>query len=145
MRYKATVNGNVPLTDEEEAELDEVQNEYNSLSNKRIRLKKAVEARRLVAEFSEISVGNTSITTDSYAQLKIVGALNFSGRNPERRITWKTKTGFVELTKEDIENIADIVGEYVTKCYEAEKRHYDEIDNLSSEDVESYDIERFWP
>lgn len=110
-------------------------------------LKARVTAKREQVETGGTTVAGMQVKTDAGSQAKLTGALNFVGRNPNRTIKWKkADSTFAAINKATIETLSDAVGEFVTKCFDAEAAHYAAIDALTTpEQLAAYDITTGWP
>ena len=108
------------------------------------KLKQSVTEKRTLIENGGTTIAGIPIATDQQSQARLTGALSFTGRNPNRKISWKTSSGqFVQLTKAQIEGLVDGAGEFIAKCFDNEAAHYAAIDTLTT--VATYDINTGWP
>ena len=113
----------------------------------KVDLKARVTTQRKTIEYGGTQVGGVAVATDPESQMKLSGALAFTGRNPTRRIKWKSAQGVhAELTAAQIAVIADAVGEFVAQCFDAEAAHYAAIDVLTTHAaIAAYDVTAGWP
>ena len=58
---------------------------------------------------------------------------------------WKGENGWVLVTLEDIEPLAQAVAQFVRACFMAEKQHQDAIDTLTLADAINYNVNLGWP
>ena len=105
---------------------------------------------RYKIEVAGLSLNSMTISTDRQAQALIHGARTIAEsrikENDNRVFDFKTKSGWVELTSEQIVLIADAVGDHVQACFTNEKYHGEKIkDLLTSKELEAYDYTSGWP
>lgn len=106
----------------------------------------ALAAKRWAVETGGILINGAKIHTDIDTQTKISGALQLVNRVPETLIDWKAATGWIQLSKEDVEAIADRVGQHIQACFSRERSLTEAIMNAgNAEDVEAIDINSGWP
>lgn len=109
--YNKLVNGEiVPMTAQEIAERQAEEAAANSA-----RLEAHLPAYRYKRENEGITVSGVTIPTDIATRTNLLGA---KGLNTS--IKWKTASGFVLLSAEQISAIATAVGQHVQKCFDAE-------------------------
>lgn len=77
------------------------------------------EYRRLM-ENGGVEVDGSLIQTDSESRANILGASQLGVT-----VNWKTENGFVELSAEQLNGIAFMVGTHVQKCFNAERIVYE--------------------
>lgn len=96
-------------------------------------IKQKIAADRYAVEVAGVSLPNGEvIATDRESQSKIAGALLYVQRNPSATINWKTESGWVTLTKADIENFADLIAAHVQACFDAEKAQVEHLQSLKT-------------
>lgn len=124
-----------------------VTSKWATLADAQTELRTRVTQKRHQVETGGTTIGGVAIKTDIESQSKLSGALSFVTRNTTRNITWKNATNqFTVLTKAQIEGLSDGVGEFITKCFEAEAAHYSAINNLLNLPAAlTYDINTGWP
>lgn len=74
-----------------------------------------------------IVVSGAHVQTDTEARANILGAVSLGAS-----INWKTKSGFVTLTAQQISDIATAIGQHVQKCFDAEKNVLENIDSYDT-------------
>lgn len=92
-------------------------------------LKNHVANLRWIREQEGLALPNGAvIKTDRESQAIVNGALNFVQLNPAAVIDWKGENGWIQLTKNEIEQIAYLVGTLVEKAFSKEKYWHEVID-----------------
>lgn len=145
--HRATAEGDIPLTPDEEAEVLAERAEYDSLANKKRRLKARLHKKRLEVEHGGAIVAGAAVATDAESQMRIFNALSFTARNPARVLKRRNNDGtFSNVNASQMVALADAVGEFVAKCGDNEAAHVAAIDALPTTGaVDSYDITTGWP
>ena len=88
----------------------------------------------------------TAIRTDRESQATLTGAYVFSQLHPAVPVDWKGASGWVQLTAEQIAQMAAAVGQHVQALFSAERAHYEAIESLTSlQAVAGYDVFARWP
>ena len=80
----------------------------------------AIAARRYQAEVGGITLNGLQIDTDDRSKLLINGAALEVTIDPAYAMQWKTPTGFVDLTGEQVIGIARAVRAHVQACFDRE-------------------------
>ena len=91
-------------------------------------LKSYAAAKRYDVETGGLVVNAMSIATDRQSQAMISGAYNLVTATPQS-VQFKTGTGFVTLTPEDVTTIALAVGQHVQACFAKEAEVVEAIDS----------------
>jgi len=84
-----------------------------------IKLKK-LSKLRFEKETAGIDFGGTIIRTDLESQSKIAGAYNTVQINPDILINWKGENGWIQINKDDILIISNLVSMHIQSCYTRE-------------------------
>ena len=79
-----------------------------------------IAARRYEAEVCGIVAAGLTIATDDRSKLLINGAAVEAVLDPAYTMQWKTPTGFVELTGEQVIGVARAVRAHVQACFDRE-------------------------
>ena len=79
-----------------------------------------VAQSRYASEISGITVDNIKIKTDRESQALITGAALQVLLDPAYTCNWKTESGFVTLTSEQIQAVAVAVRQHVQGCFDRE-------------------------
>ena len=110
------------------------QEKFNQLKSAKFQ---EIALMRYKEETNGVYFNNTLIKTDRDSQSTINNAVTAVLRNPDIVIKWKSDTNvWVELKKEDILAIADIVINHVQSCFNKEKELSDKIDEaITAEEI----------
>lgn len=79
-----------------------------------------IASRRYEAEIAGITLNELQINTDDRSKLLINGAALEATIDPAYSMPWKTPTGFVDLTGEQVIAIARAVRAHVQACFDRE-------------------------
>jgi hypothetical protein len=79
-----------------------------------------IAARRFQAETGGAVVEGLAVNTERDSQSLLTGAAFAASLDPEYRIKWKTGSGFVELTGEQVIALASAVRAHVQACFDRE-------------------------
>ena len=79
-------------------------------------------------EASGVTISGMPVSTDRESQALITGAVVWSQLNPSGTRKWKTGVGFVSLTAQQIQAIANAVATHVQACFDLEGELVEEID-----------------
>ncbi|MCQ9423489.1 DUF4376 domain-containing protein [Pseudomonas sp. LJDD11] len=79
-----------------------------------------IAARRYQAETAGITFEGMAVATDDRSQTLITGAALQALIDPEYSLQWKTATGFVQLTGQQILALASTVRAHVQACFDRE-------------------------
>ncbi|CAB5556314.1 Uncharacterised protein [Pseudomonas putida] len=79
-----------------------------------------IAARRFQAETGGAVVEGLTVNTERDSQSLMTGAAFAASLDPEYRIKWKTASGFVELTGEQVIALATAVRAHVQACFNRE-------------------------
>lgn len=88
-----------------------------------------IAAARYEAECAGITIQDVEIATDRDSQGLILGAVVQAQTTPDYIVQWKTKSGFVILTAEQIIAIATAVRAHVQACFDREAYYSQQIDD----------------
>lgn len=144
--FKATANGNVPMTAQEEAEFVAEQAANNSLPNKKARLRESINTEKKSRDLKGVNVNGNKYSTDFSARLQLANAMVLLGRNPGGLATIEDKNGdIVQLDIIALGVVYDAVNAYIDSVSMAKKAHFDAIKLLKSDNIDSYDINTLWP
>ena len=91
-----------------------------------------------IVDTSQIGRSNLQGTILTYE----IGILNKTSDS----VPWKFENGFLDLTYDQLKEIASFVTDYIEKLFLAEKQHYEAIEGLSTEEeLQKYDTNQYWP
>lgn len=79
-----------------------------------------IASRRYQAEIAGITLNGLQINTEDRSKLLINGAALEAAIDPAYTMQWKTPTGFVELTGEQVIGVARAVRAHVQACFDRE-------------------------
>lgn len=102
----------------------------------------SIAARRYDAEVAGIIVNGLQIITDDRSKLLINGAALEATIDPNYTMQWKTPTGFVELTGQQVIGIARAVRAHVQACFD---REAELLTALNAGTVTDAMLEQGWP
>lgn len=91
-----------------------------------------IAAARYEAECAGITIQGVEIATDRDSQGLILGAVVQAQTTPDYIVQWKTKSGFVTLTAEQIIAIATAVRAHVQACFDREAYHLEQIESATT-------------
>lgn len=104
--------------------------------------REAIAARRYQAEVAGIELNGLQINTEDRSKLLINGAALEATIDPAYVMQWKTPSGFVSLTGEQVIAIARAVRAHVQACFDREAELLAELDAGTLADEV---LEHFWP
>lgn len=144
--FKATSHGSVQMTAQEESEFVAEQASSNSLPNKKLKLREAVNDAKKTRDSKGVVVGGVRYNTDFVSRLQFANAMVYLGRNPSGVATVEDKNGdVVQLDLTAMGAVFDAVNAYVDALSLARKAHFDAIKLLKNDNVDGYDINTLWP
>lgn len=79
-----------------------------------------IAARRYEAETAGIELSGIPVATDDRSKLLISGAAQRAAREPGYTLSWKTYEGFIDLSAEQVQAMADAVADHVQACFNRE-------------------------
>ncbi|WP_395589415.1 DUF4376 domain-containing protein [Pseudomonas sp. TR47] len=79
-----------------------------------------IAARRFLAETGGAVVEGLTVNTERDSQSLLTGAAFAASLDPDYRIKWKTASGFVELTGDQVIALATAVRAHVQACFDRE-------------------------
>ena len=142
--YKATSDGDVLLTAEEEALIINEQNSWNSIENQRKLLKLRVTKKRQEVEKRFLIVDGIPVATDDYSHSRVSRALEFINQSGKLSIDFKGADGnFYNVSDVQLANILLAISTFINSCYEVEAQHCAAIN--AANDLTDYDISIGWP
>lgn len=133
-RYKATKEGMLPFTADDEAEADA--RSVTLLEHRRNELR---EHRKQV-EFGGFTFNGQTLSSDKEDQRKIDGAVLGAQLFPDTTINFKTKTGYVQIDSQTMISIGKALFAHVQACHTREM----ELIAALNENIET-DITTGWP
>ena len=102
----------------------------------------AIAYRRYEAEIGGITLNGLQINTDDRSKVLINGAALEATIDPAYTMQWKTLTGFVDLTGEQVIGIARAVRAHVQACFDREAELLAELEaGTLTDDM----LEQGWP
>jgi len=60
-------------------------------------------------------------------------------------VGFKAAEGWIDITIEDLKDVAGLIGTYVQNCFNAERVHHSAITNCTRQQLLDYDINAGWP
>ena len=103
---------------------------------------KAIADRRYEAEIAGAILNGLQINTDDRSKLLINGAALEATINPAYAMQWKTDTGFVDLSAEQVIGVARAVRAHVQACFD---REAELLAGLESGALTEEVLAAFWP
>lgn len=113
--------------------------------DKRKALKAAAAKRRWEVEEGGITLGGTTVATTKADQNRITSVLVNAGAAGIESVDFKAASGWVTLTLEQLQAIANAVAQHVQQCFSAERAHCSTIDGLKGASLDTYDVNVGWP
>lgn len=123
----------VPWSEEEKAAAE---------AEQRKQLTQQIADRRWQAEVAGIDVGGMHIDTGRDSQALITGATVQAMLDPNYALRWKTPSGFVDLTAEQIIGVATAARAHVQACFD---REAELLDALAAGTFTPEMLEQGWP
>lgn len=99
------------------------------LTLKAIKMGEIADAR-YNAEVGGVSVGGMRIKTDRESQAQLSSAFTSLSGGLIENTPWKSESGWVEVTLEDIRPIAQVVAAHVRSCFALEKAMQEQLDEF---------------
>ena len=94
-----------------------------------------IAAARYEEECAGITIQGVEIATDRDSQGLILGAVVQAQTTPDYIVQWKTKSGFVTLTAEQIIAIATAVRAHVQACFDREAYYLTQIEAATTPEM----------
>ncbi len=94
-----------------------------------------IASSRYAAEIAGITFSGYGIATDRDSQALITGAALAAIRDSSYSVRWKTATGFITLTSDQILSVAQAVRAHVQECFDKEAdlaAAVDEAENITA-------------
>ena len=123
----------VPWSDEEIAAAKSAQREQ---------ITQQIADRRWQAEVAGIDIGGMRIDTGRDSQALITGATVQAMLDPNYSLRWKTPSGFVDLTAEQIIGVATAARAHVQACFD---REAELLDALAAGSFTTEMLDQGWP
>lgn len=101
-----------------------------------------IAARRFQVETGGVAVAGVNLNTERDSQLLLTGAAFAASLDPDYRIKWKTASGFVELTGEQVIALASAVRAHVQACFD---READLLAAVADGSITGEMLEEGWP
>lgn len=79
-----------------------------------------IAEHRYRAETAGMVLGGIPVDTDDRSKLLISGAAQRTAREPGYTLRWKTYEGFIDLSAEQVQAMADAVSDHVQACFNRE-------------------------
>lgn len=89
--------------------------------------------------------GGIQIATGTGDQNRITTVIANAKLAGVTSVDFKAASGWVTLTIEQVEGIAAAIALHVQACFSTERKHHEDIDSASFEDLQSYSIGGGWP
>lgn len=124
--------------------------QWNSVSHSpeviRLNLKQAVTNKRWEVETSGLELpGGGRVATGTADQNRISNVITNATNAGLTTVDFKSETGWVTLTLQEIQDIATMIAMHVQTCFSVERQHHMAIDATLDEDLSAYDINTLWP
>jgi len=148
--FKATKDGNVPMTAQEEAEIRAkwaaADAQAVSLPVKKQKLRDAVNAKKKELDASGVNIAGTIYSLSFVSRLEISNAYILITRNPDRVVSIDTNDNDVAtLTAANVGTVFDQVSAKFEAINAARKQHFDNIKLLNKDNIDQYDVNSLWP
>lgn len=112
----------------------------------RIERQAAATAERWQRETGGIELGGVRVGTTLDDQNRISGVLAAIALGGLDSVDFKAASGWVRLTADDLQGIAQAISAHVQACFSAERAHHEAIAALETlENVSAYDVMTGWP
>lgn len=145
-RFKATKNGPVQFTEQEESEFDARETEFLSVANKKKLLREKINLEKFDAESKGVVVNDVRYSIDFATRSELANAYVYLSRNQDRTYTVNPKNDDpVELDFTSLGIVYDAVNLQSNLVAEARKSHFAAIKELTKNNVDSYDVKSLWP
>lgn len=118
-----------------------------SLDYLKSQVKREVTALRWLHETSGLTLPNgIHILTAKDDQERVNSVLTNMERYQVTEVDFKSASGWVRATYDDVKGIGAAIMQHVQTCFSAEREHHDAVDALDSiEAVTAYDYAPAWP
>lgn len=123
-------------------------NESEKVEDRKEHIKSQVKEKRNEVESSGYTLTNgVTLATNKSDQDRIGSAVLYLQDLPSgSTIDWKSESGWVQISLDDLKGFKNIIGGFVQSCFSAEKQHHIAIDALTTlAECDSYNLEQFWP
>lgn len=108
--------------------------------------RREIAAARYSAETAGTTIMGIPVETDRESQATFTGAAVRALRNPSYVVKWKSRTGFVNLTNDQILDVADAVGDHVQACFDREAVLLQQVEAAETlADLQAIPINTGWP
>jgi hypothetical protein len=137
------VENNVPTTENAgmAAAIETFVSTYDPLPDTKAAKLAELAEYRWERETGGITVNGLPVYTDDRSKLLLNGA-----RSRGQGARWKTTAGFVHLTAEEVEALAQAVAAHVQACFDREAELTEQIEALTDwQAVAAFDITTGWP
>lgn len=101
-----------------------------------------IAARRFQAETGGVTVQGIQVNTERDSQSLLTGAAFAASLDPDYRIKWKTASGFVELTGDQVIALATAVRAHVQACFD---REAELLSAVADGSITGEMLEQGWP
>ena len=144
--FKATAQGQVEMTDQEEADIRALWDESDSLPNKKSRIRATINDERRVRQNTGVVIDGVLYGSDLNSRIELSNAYIYLARNDGATVNIESKSGEIfELSMKSVEAIYDAVNSHVLQVSSAAKTHLDNLKLLTKKDIDSYDVKTLWP
>jgi hypothetical protein len=118
-----------------------------SLDELKAKLLKLATAKRWEVETGGMTLPDgTEVQTGSDDQARITAVLVSAGLAGVEAVNFKSASGWVSLTIDQVRAIAGAIGQHVQACFDAERAHHEAIAAITSiEQAGAYDVAAGWP
>ncbi len=117
------------------------------LQIKFFRKSKENQGIEVISQSNKVYEFDTSLIGRSNTQ-GVISAYQLGLLDPETQtIHWKfLDNSFIDLTYDQLKELASFMMDYVEKLFQAERQHYEAIDVLNDRDeIKNYNKDQFWP
>lgn len=120
-----------------------------------VEIKTKITAKRDAVQHGGATIGGVAVNTDTSSLAALNQILQFSGMRPQR--VFKIKTAnlqHVPMTRAQINNLFDTLGERMALCLDNEAAHYAAVSTIASKNtpaaariaaLRAYDFSTGWP
>lgn len=144
--FKATAQGQVEMTAQEEAEIRAIWDESDSIPNKKARIRSSINDERRIRQNNGVTINGVLYGTDLNSRIELSNAYIYLVRNQGAKVNIESKSGeILELDMKGIEAIYDAVNSHVSAVASVAKTHFDNLKLLTKNDIDSYNVKALWP
>lgn len=144
--FKATAQGQVEMSAQEEADIRALWDESDSVPNKKARIRTAINDERRFRQNTGVVVDGVLYGSDLNSRIELSNAYIYLVRNEGSTVNIESKSGeLFELDMKRVEAIYDAVNSHVSAVSTAAKTHFDNLKLLTKGEIDLYDVKALWP